>query len=383
MPVIEKITIKGFRSIRCIEDLKLTRLNLLIGANGSGKSNFIEVFTLLDALRKGKLKDYAGTNGGANRLLHFGSKNTKRLFLRVHFNNLGNQYEIEMSPTSSDGLHPLKETAGFWNKLVYLKPYKGPVAMFSGEAGIGAVRDKYKVPWYVKEHLNVKEHLDCWRKYHFHDTGFHSPMKKNSELHDNHFLRPDGSNLASFLYLIREKHSDSYKQIRNAIRNVAPFFDDFDLKPMKMNENMIRLEWKSEGSDEMFDASALSDGTLRFMALCTLLLQPCHLQPLVIIMDEPELGLHPFAVEFLAGLIRRASTEAQIILATQSMHLLDCFNPEDVIVADRVDKSTKLHRLDPEELKEWLEDYSLGELWNQNYLGGRPRPEDFRHWSHQ
>ena len=200
-------------------------------------------------------------------------------------------------------------------------------------------------------------------------------MNKTPMLHDNRFLREDGSNLASLLYLLRERHEGAYRMIRNTIRQVSPFFDDFALEPAALNPDTIRLEWRHMNSDAYFDVSSLSDGTLRFMALATLLLQPVKLRPEIILLDEPELGLHPYAITMLAAMLRSASHETQIIAATQSPTLLDHFEPEDVLVAERVAGETRINRLGAEPLLEWLEEYSLGQLWEKNELGGRPSRE--------
>jgi predicted ATPase len=199
-------------------------------------------------------------------------------------------------------------------------------------------------------------------------------MRKTTKVDDNRFLRPDGSNLPSFLYLLREKHPDSYNLIVRTVQRVAPFFDDFRLDPLLLKPDDIKLEWRHKNSDQYFDASSLSDGTLRFIALATLFLQPERFRPSVILVDEPELGLHPYALELLAALIRQASVSTQVIVSTQSSLLLDHFQPEDVLVADRVDGGTQLRRLEAEPLAKWLEDYSLGQLWEKNELRGRPVP---------
>ena len=224
----------------------------------------------------------------------------------------------------------------------------------------------------------MMDRLQAWRLYHFHDTSFHSPMKKTAKLHDNRFLRQDGSNLASFLYLLRERHETSYRMIRSTIGQVAPFFHDFALEPTALNPDTIQLEWRHKNSDAYFDASSLSDGTLRFMALTTLLLQPAELRPGIVLLDEPELGLHPYAIAMLAAMLRSASTETQIVVATQSPGLLDHFEPEDILVAERVAGETRLNRLEAEKLQVWLEDYSLGQLWEKNHFGGRPADEAIR-----
>ncbi len=197
---------------------------------------------------------------------------------------------------------------------------------------------------------------------------------KDGKVEDNRFFRADGSNLAPFLYYLREKHGSSYGSIVREIRRVAPFFDDFVLEPLRLKPDDIKLEWHHRESDQYFDASSLSDGTLRFIALATLLLQPEESRPSVILIDEPELGLHPYAIGVLAALVRQASETSQVILSTQSPTLLDHFAPEEVLVADRINGATTLERLDAKRLAKWLEDYSLGQLWEKNEIGGRPVP---------
>ncbi len=372
MPALESIAIKGFKSIRDIK-VELRDINVLIGANGSGKSNFLEALSFLQAIRAGNLQDYVGRAGGAERLLHFGPRTTSELALRVIFettiSNHSNGYEIVLEPTETNTLYPRRGTehAYFWDRE-RPAPFYQYLSREQGEAGI-SLRDNRRVVAHVQTHLNR------WRIYHFHDTSSVSPLKKNVDLHDNRFLRPDGSNLAAFLYLLRERYEESYNFIRNTIRLVAPFFDDFALEPQALNENTIRLEWKHRGADAYFDVSSLSDGTLRFIALATLLQQPQNLRPSVILLDEPELGLHPYAITMLASMVRSASVDTQMILATQSPILLDYFEPEDVLVADRVEGSTVFTPQSADELEVWLRDYSLGELWEKNEIGGRPAPE--------
>ena len=200
-------------------------------------------------------------------------------------------------------------------------------------------------------------------------------MKKTADVNDNRYLRSNGSNLAPFLYLLREKQPDSYNLIVGAVRQVAPFFQDFRLEPQLLNPDKMRLEWIHAGTDAYFDASSLSDGTLRFIALASLFLQPPVYRPSVILVDEPELGMHPYAITLLASLMKQASTETQVVVSTQSSLLLDHFEPEGILVAERVNGATEFTRLDASQLAPWLENYSLGQLWEKNELGGRPKPE--------
>ena len=365
---LDTITVKGFKSIAAIEKLKLGAINIVIGPNGSGKSNFIGLFDFLHAIRDGRLQDYVIKAGGADKMLHFGSKITNKLQVRISFQDERNQYAIHLEPTDADELVPSFEMVYFWDKSSYPQPYSEAISRVGKEAGISSQKST-NVGNYVRDHLG------SWRLYHFHDTSSSSPMKKTTDVNDNRYFRPDGSNLASFLYYLKEKHESSYSLIRRTVQRMAPFFDDFLLEPQKLNPDKIRLEWRHKGSDAYFDASSLSDGTLRFIALATLLLQPESYRPSVILVDEPELGLHPYAITLLASLIKQASTETQVIISTQSPFLLDHFQPEDILVADRMDGGTQLTRLDPSRLDSWLQDYSLGQLWEKNELGGRPVTE--------
>ena len=377
MPALESITIKGFKSIRDVE-VKLRDINILIGANGSGKSNFLEVFSFLQSTLSGDLgfrgrgeavHSYVARAGGAERLLHFGSKVTEHVDIHLEFQRPQADFSFEATITDIDtfsfgsGFGREKGTLGAIAEEERNFPLQGDDA---GESDLSASDSTN----YIRNHL-----LSSWRLYHFNDTSRSAPIRKTANLHDNRYLRTDGSNLAAFLYLLREKHEHSYTFLRNTVRLVAPFFEDFILEPLALNPDTIRLEWKHIGTDAYFDVSSLSDGTLRFIALATLLQQPVELRPSVILLDEPELGLHPLAITLLASMVKSASVDTQVILATQSPILLDHFEPEDVLVADRVNGATKFTRLNTEELAVWLKDYSIGELWEKNHFEGRPSRE--------
>lgn len=368
MPAIDWITIRGFKSIKSISEMPLKNINVLIGPNGSGKSNFIGVFSLLNAVRDGRLQYYTKRAGGADTILHFGSDETDYIFIHISFEDQINQYSIKLNPDQLDSIFPSEEFVYFWDQAVHDKPYDEFLSGNGREAKI-CESGLTKVPRYVQKHLAR------WKVYQFHDTGFSSPIKKNCDINDNRFLRPNGSNLAAFLYLLRKNHRKSYRKIRKTVRLVAPFIDDFVLRPMALNKDRIRLEWKHKDREDYFDGSSLSDGSLRFIALTTLLLQPSEKRPSVILLDEPELGLHPYAITILASLVRSVAVKTQVILATQSSLLLDHFEPSEVIVASRTNGATALTRLNESGLESWLQDYTLGQLWRKNEIGGRPSPE--------
>ena len=368
MSKLDYISIKGFKSLAEVDELKLNGINVLVGANGSGKSNFVEAFNFLRALRQASLVRYVAEAGGANRLLHFGAPRTNEITLKVSFDDEINQYEITLAATAGDGLRPVVEKAYYWDKENYERPYETYLD-FHQEAGIAA--DPHEPS--VAGHL--RKHLDSWVRYQFDDTSRLSPIRTTADVNDNRRLRSNGSNLAAYLYSLGETHPTSLSLVERTVRLIAPFFAGFALEPDALNRRTIRLQWRHAGSDAYFDAAALSDGTLRFIALATLLLQPSELRPSVILLDEPELGLHPYAIAVLASVLKSVSVESQVVLATQSSALLDQFEPEDVLVADRADGGTRLRRLDAERLQSWLEDYSLGQLWEKNEIGGRPAPE--------
>ena len=374
--MIDRVTIQGFRSIKDIQDLKLGQINALVGANGSGKSNFIRVFELLRAVCRGNLQHHVRRAGGAEKTLHFGTKETDRITITIAFTQPTVRYQIELAPGGDDALHVCSEGI-FSSEPIDSNHSQNNLTWSEDRSSLES--ELFALPTAERPAGTDRllEHLNGWNIYHFHDTGLFSPFWKTNQLHDNHELHPDGSNLAAFLYLLRAKYEASYHLIRRTIRIVAPFFRDFVLEPEELNEETLRFGWYAEGSDAVFGASSLSDGSLRFIALTTLLLQPEKFRPPVILLDEPELGLHPAAITLLSALIRQASVTSQIVFATQSSLLLDNFLPENVLVADRVNRNTRFTRCadDEERLLPWLEDHSLGQLWEQNEIGGRPAPE--------
>ncbi len=356
MLTLRKIKIEGFKSIQSAS-VTLGELNVVIGANGSGKSNFIGVFRLLDKVLSHQLQLYVASE--PDRFLHHGRKTTPALSLDFALGQNSYGFKLKAMQDSLIFEYEKVEYRGFWN-------YGEPIAVGHKESKLEEAADSYhnKIPQFVfpkVRNLVV---------YHFHDTSDSSPAKQTCALEDNRALKPDAANLAAYLYLLQQKHPLEFRQIEEHVRLVAPFFDSFVLAPSRLNEEKIKLEWKQKGSDAYFDAYALSDGTLRFICLATLLLQPSP--PALILLDEPELGLHPFAIRLLAEMLESNAKRVQIILATQSVTLLNHFSPKDVIVAENDGLQTSFKRLDEAALAQWLEEYSLGELWEKNVLGGRP-----------
>ena len=361
--MLHSLRIQGFKSIND-QLLEFSPLNVLIGGNGAGKSNLIGVFHFLNGITRQELALYTGHSGGANSILHFGRRRTDKLSMEVVFSegHYKNIYEFTLSPTDADGFLFEREATSFWDTRRFDRPYF--CESWSGHTEARITQSKTRVGRYVQGHR------ESYRIYHFHDTSPSAPPKQTCDVQDNRFLRPNGSNLAAFLCWLQEKQADHYRIIEDTIRHFVPFFRGFKLAPTSLNPEEIRLEWEEHGSDTYFGASALSDGTLRFICLATLLLQPDL--PSVVLIDEPELGLHPAAIQVLAGMLQSASTRAQLLVATQSVTLINQLEPEQVWVVDRNAGESRFHHLKESDMSSWLEDYGLGELWEKNILGGRP-----------
>jgi len=361
---LDHITIKGYKSIRDMS-LDLGALNVLIGANGSGKSNFISVFTLIRYIVENNLQQYIGRSG-ANSLLYFGQKVTSQIELNFVFGVNG--YNCNLMPSNDDSLFFGDESYWFHNLEKYTKP-QPPQSLGKGHKETMLYQKSSESPWTTMAD-HVLRAMKSWWVYHFHDTSVTAKMKSTGDINDNRYLQPDAGNLAAYLYLLQQTQPYYYSRIVKTIQLVAPFFEDFALRPNPLNPDKIRLEWREKGSIDNFSAAYLSDGTLRFMCLATLLLQPEP--PTTLVIDEPELGLHPYAITLLASLLRQASHHTQIIVSTQSVSLVNQFKPENIIVVNRQDKQSTFTRCNEAELEHWLEDYSMGELWERNIIGGRP-----------
>lgn len=356
MRTLRRVQIKGFKSIADAE-IALGDLNVVIGANGSGKSNLIGAFRLLERVLSHNLQLHVA--GEPDRLLHHGRKRTKLLEMDFAFDK--NAYGFKLVPAQDTLVFQSEhvEYSGHWD-------YGESIGSGHRESRLEEAATSYKnrIPRYVFPKVRGLT------VHHFHDTSDAAPAKQASSVSDNRALRTDAANLAAFLFLMQERHPVQFRQIEEHIRLVAPFFERFDLAPSKLNEEKIKLEWRQKGSDAYFDGYSLSDGTLRFICLTTLLLQPSP--PALILLDEPELGLHPYAIRILAEMLEAAATRSQVLLATQSVTLLNQFAPAQVLVAENAGGASTFKRLDEVSLSSWLGEFSLGELWEKNVLGGTP-----------
>lgn len=371
MAMLKQIEIRGYRSIK-EATLDLSSLNVLIGANGAGKSNFISFFKMLNEMMAGRLQAFIGTAGRAQAVLYFGPKATPQLEAKLEFqtDNGTDTYYMRLFHAAGDTLVFAEETLSF-QPTPWTGPSRRPVALGAGhqETRIADKAAEGEPIAKVFRHL-----LNQCRVYHFHDTSSSARSRQSSYLNDNRWLMPDAGNLAAMLYAYRQGKEMVYYRIVSAIRKIMPEFHDFDLEPDRLNQNRILLNWRKRGWDYLFGPDQISDGTLRAISLCALLLQPEDDLPDVIILDEPELGLHPHALEIVAGLIRAASVRTQVIVATQSQSFLNFFEPSEIVAVECRNGETRFQRLVATQLEDWLQDYSIGELWQRNVLGAGPLP---------
>lgn len=363
---LKHIKIEGFKSIDKL-DLPMENINILIGANGSGKTNLISLFTFLSHLSEGKLRNYVETEGGAERFFHFGTKHTSRMLfdLKVGVNG----YHVEFSPNLDD------DSLVFDKEFCTITTSSRKWILESRKGESGFIRDNFSERSYVEKY--TKEYLDACRVYHFYDTSSQAKFKKTNKIVNYYYLEKDAGNIAPFLYQLKnsrfKEYNQSYQRILSAIKAVAPFFHDFYLESTgEEGDENILLRWTHTKHDSPFSANVLSDGTARFICLATLFLQPESRRPDTIILDEPELGLHPAALDVLADIIHATAKETQVICSTQSVAFANLFALNDFIVTDSKDGVSNFRRLEKESLEQWLEDYGMGDIWAKNLIGGRP-----------
>ena len=325
---IETITLRGYKSFAKLDDFKLRNLNVLIGANGAGKSNFIGVFKLLSALADGNLQTFIQKQGGPDALLHRGRKRTQQIDAEIYFEpnrqyDISNGYRISLTPTADNRLIFSREET--WISGQYTTK---PISLGTAHDEAKLKDDQQPVSTYVRPAMQ------SWRQYHFHDTGDSAAVKGLHGSNENLRLKGDAANLAPYLAWLHNKYPAEFQHIVDTIKLAAPFFGGFVIRDPLPDK--IELEWFEQNDpDTPHKAHVLSDGTLRFICLTTLLMQPAYRLPDTVLIDEPELGLHPYAISLLADMLKQVAETKQVIVSTQSVELLNAFEPEDVIVVER------------------------------------------------
>lgn len=365
MVALSRVHIEGFTSMR-YTDVELKPINVCIGANGSGKSNLVSFFQMLSFMMTGAFQEFVGRRGYAHSLLHYGPGKTETL-----------QFQLDFPVPTGVCSYAARLAHAAGDTLIFAEEKTGHTR--SGGACqweiLGSGHKESLLP--TLESPSTTARTALWRmsrlrEYHVHDTSQEAAIRGKGYIGDNRYLRADAGNLAACLLRLKNEQLQVYERIVRTIRQVAPFFKDFELTPASDNDKYVSLDWRDRHQDYVFGPSQLSDGSLRAMALLTALLRPKDELPQLMILDEPELGLHPYAISILADLMHQVSHDCQILVSTQSTALLDHFDAADVIVADRQGGESQFRRLDEAALDGWIEEYALSELWEKNVLGGRP-----------
>ena len=378
---IESIHIKGFRSLADFKVEDLPNATVMIGANGAGKSNvfrFLEMVGSMLTPPSGELAKFVRGQGGADDLLFGGRGRTRRIEADLGLRTTAGwvNYRFALAPASPDRLEfaderfrlrrddrpsgsPSQET---WQDLGFGHPEAKLLNMGSNEADSEAEAQESAASALV----NTLGGCSC---HHFHDTSDRSPIRKTWDASDWRRLRDDGGNLASVLHFLERNDNHRYESICYHIGRVLPTFDRFIIEERR---NHVQLRWKAKGSDKAHGTHLASDGSLRTFALMTLLNLPLDLLPSVVLLDEPELGLHPAALSLVGGMVSSLAARRQIIVATQSSLLVDEFDLDQLLVFDLDGDATTVQRPRSQDYREWLGECSTGEMWEKNLLRGYP-----------
>ena len=374
MDRLDQLSVRGFKSIRDLEGFKLEDLNVLIGSNGAGKSNLLSLFRMLESIMAKRLQVFAKEEGGSESLLFRGKRHTSTVAILLSFVDGRSQYQISLAPSAN----------GFELSDEWIQSKDAEKAKLIAQSTHPVEEDLLTWPEGHREARaaegrgskfgsDILASIKHWRVYSFQDASCIARAQPPSVAHNSRLLQADGGNLGQVLRYLQRNHPSEYRQIIHVVQLASPYFGSFVHDEEGDASKDANLKWIHVGDDGMVLAShQLSGCTLRFLCLATLLLQPPEMQPTLILVDEPELGLHSLAITLLAEMLQTASEQRQVIVATQSADLISEFEPKDVVVVERVDGESRFTRLDESDLSEWLEEYSLGDLWKMHVLEARP-----------
>ena len=360
---IAEVSIEGFRSLKCIEKLQLPQLTVLIGANGVGKSSFIRFFEMLGwMLRARNLQEFVLRKGGGDDQFFMGSRSTPQIQaeLRIMTDKGFNDYRFEMAHLSAGDTLMLTHEAYRYSNIS--KSGEADWCQLSGIGKESALPDQANKTAKTIYHL-----LRQCSTYQFHDTSANAAIHQRWDVTDSVRMRSDGGNLAAVLLDLRENDTPRYRLLVRQIQRVFPTMEDFVLEPVA---GKVLLRWKSRYSDKVFGAHLTSDGSLRLFCLLTLLSLPDERLPDVLFFDEPELGLHPHAIILVSEMLKRVAKTRQVFIATQSPYMVDCFDLDNIVIAEAIDGATTLSNLPRAQYQQWLDDdYLPSDIWLKAPIG--------------
>ena len=370
---IESLRVKGFRSLADVEINEMPNATVLVGANGSGKSNLIRFFELMNwMIGARRLDEFVQRQGGADDQLFGGNKISPGIEaeLAMRTDAGRNDYRFALVRAHPDRFMFTEEAFRFTRDGFGASAPWQSIGSGHTEAKIAEAAQPAASVDVDHEAAGVLVRLlrRC-AVYQFHDTSDESRFKTKWEAEDSSTLRSDGGNLAAVLLRLEREDLRRFNFICDFIRRALPVFDRFQIEEVY---ERVLLRWKAKGMAKTIGAHLTSDGSLRLFALITLLNLPPEMLPDVLILDEPELGLHPAAVALIGDMIKVLAEERQVLVATQSPLLVDQFCLDEILVLELRDRRTEIHRCDENEYRVWLNEYTTGEIWQKNLIGGCP-----------
>lgn len=364
--ILERIIATNYKSFRTL-DLPIKQVNVLIGANGAGKSNIQRLFGMIKSIVNQEFQAYIDKSNGSGAILHYGHMKSDLINITIwfkHDNNLSSAYHCKLVPA--------EKSMKLVNETIYVRDsskFSDPIVYCEHDN----ITTESHLPHWANISDIPRQILDAirsWHIYNFNDSSALARAKQPCNLDDNLCLAPDASNLPAYLDMLRNKYPKNYDSIVQTIRMVNPSFSDFFLRRHPFIFNHVELMWKENNTDFIFNANMLSDNMLRFIFLTTLFLQPREMLPSLIVLDNADLGLHPYAIVLLAEMIHSVTVtdRTKVVLSTQSATLIDQFEHEDILLVELDHGISMVRRIDQNKIVPWLAEYSLGELWQKNVL---------------
>lgn len=383
MYTLNRLKITGFR--RLFEfDLKIRSPMVMIGANGVGKTSVLDVFSLLASSASGKLAEKLSELGGfssvltrdkatkSSFLVEMGVPNHKPLEYELRLSQQAMGYAIESETLTQlrpeqDKKGPFKHIDSRIGEIRFFDPKQERFVRPDWQYSV-AETSLSQVPKMFKEPEALRHILGGTTLYHTLDVGPRAPVKLPQQMKPALMPGIQGEDLAPFLYYLREENPDRYETIIDTLKSAFRDFEILNFPPVAAG--MLTVTWKDRNFQKPLYLNELSEGTLRFLWLVSLLQSP--VLPAVTMIDEPEVSLHPELLAILADVIRSAAKRTQLIIVTHSDRLIRYMEPSEVVVMDiSEDGFTQAAWADNLDLDTWLHDYSMDEVWRMGRMGGR------------
>lgn len=388
MSIFENIRVQGFRRLHDV-DLKLKPLNVMIGANGCGKTTLLDVLALLAASASGNLnetiRDFGGVDSNLTNLIAAKADRARFMAFDLAMSVPGRApiaYHIALSPKGvayeiAEETLTQQRTPTTPTPFKYFESHHEDVRYFPPNDGLLIPNWEYnplesslsQVPKMFQEPEDFRRRLASSTHYHVLDVSQRAPVRLPQQMREARLPGKDGEDLVSCLYTLRETDPDSFETIEDTLRAGFPDFERLNFPPVAAGT--LAMTWKDTTSKNPFYMHQLSEGTLRFLWLVTLLQSPGLTA--VTLIDEPEVSLHPELLSLLAELMREASQRTQLIVATHADRLVRSLKPEEVLAMNvNDDGAAEMTWANDLDLQQWLDEYTLDEVWRLGRMGARP-----------